>query len=157
MADPTKQGTVWIEPPYTAALLGNKALLAVLWKLFGDDPDRARYLLPAYFAESSRAATLTSYARKPVWGREGGSVTLVRDGAPITENPSQYGADGLWIVQELAELPAFEGLEGTVHPVIGAWLIEGEPAGMGIREGVGVEGLVTRNTSHFVPHTVGAP
>jgi hypothetical protein len=50
---PTKRGTVWIEPPYKAALLGNKALLPVLWKLFGDDPERGKYLLPAYFAESS--------------------------------------------------------------------------------------------------------
>jgi glutathionylspermidine synthase len=35
------------------------------------------------------------------------------------------------------ELPSFDGLEGTVHPVIGSWLIDGEPAGMGIREGLG--------------------
>jgi glutathionylspermidine synthase len=157
MADPAKRGTVWIEPPYTAALLGNKALLPVLWKLFGDDPERSKYLLPAYFADSSKAATLTSYAKKPVWGREGGSVTLVKDGKPLTDNPSSYGADGLYVVQQLAELPSFDALEGVAHPVIGSWLIEGEPAGMGIREGLGVEGLVTRNTSHFVPHTIGAP
>ncbi len=157
MADPGKRGTVWIEPPYTAALLGNKALLPVLWKLFGDDPQRSRYLLPAYFADSTGAASLKSYAKKPVWGREGGSVTLVKNGVTLVENPSQYGADGLYVVQELAELPSFDGLEGTVHPVIGSWMIEGEPAGMGIREGVGVDGLVTSNTSHFVPHTIGAP
>jgi glutathionylspermidine synthase len=156
MADPSKRGTVWIEPPYSAALLGNKGLLAVLWKLFGEDPERGRYLLPAYFAESASAAKLTSYAKKPVWGREGGSVTLVRDGAVLVDYPSQYGADGLFVVQELKELPGFEGLEGTVHPVIGAWLVDGEPAGMGIREGVGVEGLVTRDRCHFVPHVIAA-
>jgi glutathionylspermidine synthase len=156
MADPTKRGTVWIEPPYTAALLGNKGLLPVLWKLFGDDPERGKYLLPAYFAESKAAATLTSYAKKPVWGREGGSVTLVRDGVTISDNPSQYGADGLYVVQELLELPGFEGLEGTVHPVIGAWLVDGEPAGMGIREGLGTDGLVTRDRCNFVPHVIGA-
>jgi glutathionylspermidine synthase len=156
MADPSKRGTVWMEPPYTAALLGNKALLPVLWKLFGGDPERSKYLLPAYFAESSSAATLTSYAKKPVWGREGGSVTLVRDGVTVVDNPSQYGADGLFVVQQLAELPAFDSLEGIVHPVIGSWLIDGEPAGLGIREGVGTDGLVTRDTCHFVPHTIGA-
>ena len=157
MADPTKRGTVWIEPPYTAALLGNKGLLPVLWNLFGTDPQRSKYLLPSYFADSTKAGTLRSYAKKPVWGREGGSVTLVRDGDPLVDNPSQYGADGLFVVQELCELPSFDGLEGTVHPVLGAWLIEGEPAGLGIREGVGIDGLITRNTGHFVPHTVGAP
>ncbi|BAL92465.1 putative glutathionylspermidine synthase [Actinoplanes missouriensis 431] len=154
MADPEKRGTVWIEPPYKAALLGNKALLPVLWMLFGDDPERGKYLLPSYFAESSAAAKLTSYAKKPVWGREGGSVTLVRDGVPITGQPSEYGADGRYIVQELRELPSFESLEGTVHPVIGSWLIDGEPAGMGIREGVGTEGLVTTNTCNFLPHVI---
>ena len=155
MADPMKRGTVWIEPPYKAALLGNKGLLPVLWKLFGDDPQRSKYLLPSYFAESSSAAKLTSYARKPVWGREGGSVTLVRDGVTIVDNPTSYGADGLFIVQELLELPSFEGLEGTLHPVIGSWLVDGEPAGMGIREGIGTDGLVTRDRSHFIPHVVG--
>jgi glutathionylspermidine synthase len=154
MADPSKRGTVWIEPPYKAALLGNKAILPVLWKLFGDDPERGKYLLPAYFAESTAAKSMTSYAKKPVWGREGGSVTLVRDGVPITENPSEYGADGRFVLQELAELPSFDGLEGTVHPVLGSWLIDGEPAGLGIREGLGVEGLVTQNHCYFVPHTV---
>ncbi|GAA0802320.1 glutathionylspermidine synthase family protein [Spirilliplanes yamanashiensis] len=156
MADPGKRGTVWIEPPYTAALLGNKGLLPVLWNLFGDDPERSKYLLPSYFAESTKAASLYSYAKKPVWGREGGSVTLVKNGDVILDNPTSYGADGLFVVQELCELPSFEGLEGTVHPVLGAWLVEGEPAGLGIREGVGKDGLVTRNTGHFVPHTVGA-
>jgi glutathionylspermidine synthase len=154
MADPTKHGTVWIEPPYKAALLGNKAILPVLWDLFGDHPERGKYLLPAYFADSAPA--MRSYAKKPVWGREGGSVTLVRDGVQITDNPSEYGADGLFVVQELCELPAFDGLEGPVHPVIGSWLIDGEPAGMGIREGLGTDGLITKNQCYFVPHTIEA-
>jgi glutathionylspermidine synthase len=79
----------------------------------------------------------------------------VRDGATIVDNPTSYGSDGLFIVQELLELPAFEGLEGTLHPVIGSWLVDGEPAGMGIREGIGTEGLVTRDRSHFIPHVIG--
>jgi glutathionylspermidine synthase len=154
MADPQKRGTVWIEPPYKAALLGNKAILPVLWKLFGDDKERGKYLLPAYFAESSKAAEMKSYAKKPIWGREGGSVTLVRDGETLVDNPSEYGADGRFVVQELLELPSFDGLEGTVHPVIGSWLIDGEPAGMGIREGLGTDGLVTRDRCNFVPHII---
>ena len=72
----------------------------------------------------------------------------------LTDNPSEYGADGRYVVQELRELPSFDALEGTVHPVIGSWLIDGEPAGMGIREGLGTEGLVTQNRCFFVPHLV---
>jgi len=83
-------------------------------------------------------------------------VTLVKDGVTISDNPSEYGADGRYVVQELLELPSFDGLEGTVHPVIGAWLIDGEPAGMGIREGLGTDGLVTKDRCNFLPHTVGA-
>jgi glutathionylspermidine synthase len=33
--------------------------------------------------------------------------------------------------------------------VFGSWLVDGEPAGMGVRESTG---LVTNNTSCFVPH-----
>ena len=76
------------------------------------------------------------------------------EGETLVENPSEYGADGRFVVQELLELPSFDGLEGTVHPVIGSWLIDGEPAGMGIREGLGTEGLVTRDRCNFVPHII---
>ncbi len=33
--------------------------------------------------------------------------------------------------------------------VFGSWLVDGEPAGMGVRESTG---LITNNTSCFVPH-----
>jgi len=32
--------------------------------------------------------------------------------------------------------------------VIGSWIVDGEPAGMGIRE----DGLITSNLARFVPH-----
>ena len=48
----------------------------------------------------------------------------------------------------LARLPAFDG---GGYPVIGAWMIDGEPAGMGIRES---SDLVTDNRSRFVPHLI---
>jgi glutathionylspermidine synthase len=153
MAEPLKRGTVWIEPPYTAALWSNKALLPVLWELFGDRPE-GELLLPAYL-EVDRPETLTSYARKPIWSREGGNVELIRDGELVTAHGGVYGEEG-YIVQELCELPSFEALDGTAHPVLGVWLVDGEPAGMGIREGMGVAGLITKNDAHFVPHVIGS-
>ncbi|TDB99602.1 glutathionylspermidine synthase family protein [Micromonospora fluostatini] len=150
MARPDKSGTVWIEPPYTAALWGNKALLPVMWKLFGDKPE-GRYLLPAYF-EEERPAAMTSYAIKPIWGREGNGVILVRDGQVIADGGYSPSDAVPRIVQELAELPAFDSLDGPVHPVIGSWVIDGEPAGVGIREG----GPITNNLTSFVPHAIGA-
>jgi len=38
---------------------------------------------------------------------------------------------------------------GGKTAVFGSWLVDGEPAGMGIRES---RGMVTNNTSCFVPH-----
>ncbi|MBD0376122.1 MAG: glutathionylspermidine synthase family protein, partial [Flavisolibacter sp.] len=55
-----------------------------------------------------------------------------------------YGEEG-YIYQQYFELPNFNGNT----PVIGSWLIGGVPAGMGIRES---SGLITKNTSHFIPH-----
>ena len=98
---------------------------------------------------------MRSYARKPIWSREGANVELVRDGVPVTSNSGTYGMEG-FVYQELSELPSFPGADGVCHPVMGVWMIDGEPAGLGIREGVGVEGLITQNDAHFVPHTIGS-
>ena len=56
-------------------------------------------------------------------------------------------------VGEFAPLPDFAGVDGPHHPVLGAWVVDGEPAGLGIRES---DGLITDNLSFFVPHTVDA-
>jgi glutathionylspermidine synthase len=34
--------------------------------------------------------------------------------------------------------------------VLGAWIVDGEPAGMGIRE----DGPITGNTARFIPHII---
>jgi len=51
------------------------------------------------------------------------------------------------VLQDLRSLPAFDGQ----HPVLGSWLVNGWPAGLGIRES---STLVTGNTSRFVPHRI---
>jgi len=35
--------------------------------------------------------------------------------------------------------------------VLGVWMVDGEPAGLGVREG---DGLITDNLSRFVPHLI---
>jgi glutathionylspermidine synthase len=111
----------------------------------------SQLLLPAWFADEAPAG-LRDYVRKPLWGREGANVAIVRDGAVVTELPGPYGTEG-FVLQELAPLPDFAGVDGPHHPVLGAWVVDGEPAGLGIRES---DGLVTDNLSFFVPHTVDA-
>jgi glutathionylspermidine synthase len=49
------------------------------------------------------------------------------------------------VFQALAPLPRF----GHDHVSVGSWIVNGEPAGIGLRED---ESAITRNTSRFVPH-----
>jgi len=149
MGDPLRDGTVWIEPAYKM-LWSNKGLLPVLWQLFGDDPARQDLLLPAYF-EAERPAWLTSYVRKPLLGREGANTTIVVDGTAVVSTPGPYG-DGPFVCQAYSPLPGFaDERDVPWHPVLGVWMIDGEPAGLGIRESAGP---ITDNLSHFIPHTI---
>jgi glutathionylspermidine synthase len=142
-------GTVWIEPPYKM-LWSNKALFAILWQLFQDDP-RSRWLLPTYF-EGEAPASLTKFARKPIFAREGADVVLQADGNVIQDaTTGDYGKEG-YVVQELALLPEFKDERGVSHyPVLGLWFVDGEVAGMGIRED---KTPITTNGSMFIPHSI---
>jgi glutathionylspermidine synthase len=142
-------GTVWIEPPYKM-LWSNKALFALLWQLFQDDP-RSQWLLPTYF-EGEAPASLTKFARKPIFAREGADVVLQADGKVIQDaTTGDYGKEG-YVVQELALLPEFKDERDVSHyPVLGLWFVDGEVAGMGIRED---KTPITTNGSMFIPHSI---
>ncbi|MBM9468355.1 glutathionylspermidine synthase family protein [Nakamurella leprariae] len=141
-------GTVWVEPPYKM-LWSNKGILAVLWELFGGDAELSQYLLPTYFL-GEEPAGLTDFAQKPLFGREGASVRLVQDGRVLAVNGGPYGSEGS-VRQQLAPLPDFHGVDGPHHPVVGVWMVDGEAAGLGIRESAT---LITDNRSSFVPHCI---
>ncbi|MER8008364.1 glutathionylspermidine synthase family protein [Streptomyces sp. NPDC094149] len=127
--------TMWIEPAWKM-LLSNKALLAVLWELYPDHPN----LLAAHL-DGPRGLTTTGWVAKPLLGREGAGVTIHEPGSePVPrEEPCCY--------QELAPLPAFDGH----HVVLGAWVVEDESAGLGLRES---SGLVTDEYARFLPHVI---
>jgi glutathionylspermidine synthase len=133
-----------IEPIWKMTL-SNKGLLAVLWELFPDHPA----LLPAYFEDDPRAETLGDYVRKPLLGREGSNIELVRRGVAAQRTASDgepYGSEG-YVRQALAALPEFSGN----YPVIGSWVVAGRACGIGIRE---EDQLITSNTARFVPHVI---
>ncbi|HYG83291.1 MAG TPA: glutathionylspermidine synthase family protein [Verrucomicrobiae bacterium] len=144
-----KHGTTWIEPPYKL-LWSNKGFLALLWKQFGNDSELSQYLLPTFFADEQH--TLTDFVRKPLLSREGANIEIVRNGKAVLSTPGNY-SKGNYIVQQFAGLPNFRSpFSGdNHHPMLGAWVVDGESAGLGIRES---PGLVTDNTSCFVPHVV---
>ncbi|MEU5421517.1 glutathionylspermidine synthase family protein [Streptomyces sp. NPDC020799] len=128
--------TLWIEPAWKM-LLSNKALLAVLWELFPGHPN----LLPAYLDGPRELAAGRGYVAKPLLGREGAGVTVHPPGAA----PHTPGEPCCF--QALAPLPDFDGN----HVVLGAWTVDGEPAGLGIRESAG---LITDGYARFLPHVI---
>ncbi|OTB19207.1 hypothetical protein K445DRAFT_53494 [Daldinia sp. EC12] len=128
----------------------NKALFAILWDLFQDDP-RSKWLLPTYF-ENEAPASLTRFARKPIFAREGADVLLQADGKVIQDAATgYYGKEG-YVIQELALLPEFKDDKGaSYYPVLGLWFVDGDVAGMGIRED---KTPITTNGSWFIPHSI---
>lgn len=142
-------GTIWIEPPYKM-LWSNKGILAVLWKLFGNDTYKSSFLIPSWF-EGEQPADLRDYVKKPLLSREGANIITVLNREVIDEVPGEYGAEG-YIVQAYAPPPTFEAEDGTAYPVLGVWMIDGESAGLGVRESV--NNHVTDNVSFFTPHSI---
>ena len=130
--------TTWIEPAWKM-ILSNKGILPVLWELYRGN----KYLLKSYF---DAPKDLTSYAKKPLLSREGANISLVSKGSSLASSAGPYGEEG-FIYQELFELPEFKGN----YPMLGSWIIGQEAAGMGVRE---ASGLVTNNTSRFIPHLI---
>jgi glutathionylspermidine synthase len=126
--------TRWLEPPWKM-VLSNKAILTVLYELFPDSP----YLLPTSFEPIGG-----SYVVKPIYSREGANIRIVEDGQTIAETGGDY-TEGPHVYQQFHPLPDFEGR----FPVVGSWIVNGNACGVGIRED---DGLITRNTSRFLPH-----
>lgn len=144
-------GTFWIEPPYKL-LWSNKALFAWLWERFADDP-RSIYLLPTFFADEA-PADLEDYVRKPLWGREGANVGIYSNHNPVVLTSGPYL--GEQVVQGYHPPPTFyHGVqEEPMHVVCGIWMVDGEPAGLGLRESAGP---VTDNAAFFLPHVINYP
>lgn len=130
--------TCWIEPAWKM-LLSNKALLAILWELSPGHPN----LLPAHLDGPRELAGPggAGYVSKPLLGREGAGVELHGPGSPPVER------DEPCCYQELAPLPDFDGN----RVVLGAWVVEDEAAGLGIRESAGP---VTDEYARFLPHVI---
>jgi glutathionylspermidine synthase len=134
--------TELIEPMWKA-MLSTKAILPILWRLFPGH----RYLLPAFF--EGEQGDMTSYAKKPFYSREGADIKLVREGQVIAEDEvGNYGAEG-YIYQKLVDLRNFGDSLDPIYPIIGAWVVGDEAAGMCIRED---SMRITTNMSNFVPH-----
>ena len=131
--------TKWIEPAWKV-LLSTKAILPVLWELF----PRHRLLLPAYFDEPR---DLERWVAKPLHRREGDNIRIhLDDMLEDVVMPGGYGAEG-WVYQGYTDLPSFEGN----RVVLGSWIVDGEAAGMLVRES---DNMVTDYFSRVAPHVI---
>ena len=145
-------GCQFIEPAWKATV-SNKGLLPVLWRMFEGHPN----LLPSFFADEVAAGTdavqraqdvlSQGTVTKPIFGREGASVTIQRGDQIIEKSTDQDYADHPMIVQAYAEMPNFDGF----HPIIGAWIVGQTCVGMGLRED---QSRITQNLSRFKPHFI---
>jgi glutathionylspermidine synthase len=126
----------WIEPIWKM-LWSNKALLAVLWEMYPGH----ELLLPAYL---DGPRDLDAWVRKPLLGREGANVTVKLHGITVEDTGGRH-SDGGFVHQQYVDLAA----GGNKRVVLGSWLVDGEPCGVGIRE---PDSYVTTNSSRFVPH-----
>lgn len=156
-------GCLFLEPAWKA-LLSNKGLLPVLWQMFEGHPN----LLPAFFeqdvadAMSGEGAPAPSVAEafaraepqlskghvlKPILSREGASVTIYEDGHLLEQAANTDYAQHPRVLQAYAPLPQFDGF----RPVIGAWVVGGACAGIGIRED---QSRITQDLSRFKPHFI---
>lgn len=133
----------WVEPVWKL-LMSNKAILKVLSDLFPDSP----YVLPCYLSRPESGL----FCKKPVYSREGHNVSVLEirnweERVRLAETEGDYNK-GAYVYQEYVEPTAYSGR----YPVIGSWVVGGEPAGIGIREN---RTEITGNLSEFVPHIIG--
>ena len=129
--------TAWIEPIWKM-LWSNKAILQVLWGMF---PGHDNLLA----ASVIRQDVGSSYVAKPFLAREGANIEIVERGRTLARTQGAY-REGLTMYQQLYPLRDF----GNGYPVIGSWVVDGEAAGMGLRE----DGLITGNRARFIPHVI---
>ncbi len=97
----------------------------------------------AYFAEDDHPQ-MEKYVVKPIFSREGANVSIIENGKTIEAAEGPYGEEGM-IVQQFHPLPKF----GDSYMLIGSWLVNDQPAGIGIRED---RALITQDMSRFYPH-----
>ncbi|WP_314153741.1 glutathionylspermidine synthase family protein [Rouxiella badensis] len=133
-------GVRWLEPAWKA-IISNKALLPLLWEMFPNHPN----LLESYFAEDAHPP-MDSYVIKPLFSREGANIRIIENGKEIASAEGPYGKEGM-IVQEYCPKPRFN----DSYTLIGSWLVNGEPCGIGLRED---RALITQDLSRFYPHAI---
>jgi glutathionylspermidine synthase len=127
----------------------SKAVMALIYQLFlehsplfSNEEHRIieQYFLPTYFNPSIFIEQNQAFVAKPLWGREGGGVTIYdKNQRVIQEDRTLYYYEQPKIYQQFTPLPkltvgTWDGdYEG--HLLTGVFVVQGEPAGVLLRIG----------------------
>lgn len=141
-----QQNIRWLEPPWKA-ILSNKALLPMLWKMFPKHPN----LLPSFFEDELHLVPEgMELVKKPIFSREGANISYTNSKGELlgstSDSDGPYGEEG-FIFQQKYSLPTFDGN----HTLIGSWLIDDQAAGISIREDANA---ITQDMSRYLPHVI---
>lgn len=152
------RGRLAIINPPAGFIAQTKALQALIWNLhesgqfFSEKEHEVieRYMLPTYL--ENRFAGQSPFVTKPIFGREGGGVTLHHpSGEPIDRDREAFYWDQPMIYQQLVEMESVtvETLKGPYqgHLLWGSFLIGGRASGIVARVG----GKITGNLSYYLP------
>ncbi len=146
-----------INPP-SAFLMQAKSILALIWLLHEtkheyltaeEHASIARYFLPTYLNPSSFLERHQAFVEKPIFGREGDTVTIHQgDGKVMYSNEQRSFAGQSAVYQEYQSLPTRRLQDGTdVSYMFGVFVLGGQPSAVGVRAGE----RITGNRSYFLP------
>lgn len=158
--DHIASGNVKIINPASAFMIQSKTVLALIWE-FSEagyySPEEVEWIhahfLPTYFTAEPFVSKGIAYVSKPIWGREGGGVSIVEESG-IEEDRTEYYYNQKKIYQQYIEMPDQsigtwdETYTGKL--LFGSHMIGGEPAGLFLRVGE----RITGNLSMFMGITV---
>lgn len=140
----------------------NKSVLALIWKLYEEsvffteeEQDIIyKYCLPTYFSNKRFLERHESYVSKPVFGREGGGVSIYENDELLAEDKTEYYFEQRKIYQQYIEMPDYtiDTWDGpyTGKLLIGSHCISGRAAGLFLRVGE----KITGNLSMFTGVTI---
>lgn len=156
----TEKKLATISPPQSV-ITQSKGLQAFIWELTQfhhpvfDDAKRMfvqRHMLPSLFEPDPFRQHGIPYASKPLFGREGGAVTLFdAEGNPEVKDEAEHYWEQPTIFQQRIELPNVQirTEEGMFdgYLLIGAFCVGGKFAGLLPKVG----GQITGNLAYFLP------
>lgn len=152
-----------INPPI-AFVLQNKALVAMVWAMhlehspfFTDEEHQwiEEYILPTYLDSNDVQGEpffTGQYVRKPVYGREGDSITIHKSGEVVEQSEENLYSNQPMVYQQYASLPtttiATEAGQIEVHLVHNCFVAGGVPSAIGVRAS---RKLIFDDYSYFLP------